>query len=269
MCSGKHLSPGGLRSDRSLRAMNDSRRRTVAAAGLALALSVLVGCSARSGHGPRTNLGAATDLPSTVPAPNDRLNGSAPASGGATAGGSTSGAPTAGAPKPNPNPPPHPVGSTKPGGAGTHTSAPATQTVSTVPSPSPHVGYAVTATGVCYWRVYNDAGNHLLQIGAEFQIRYTGGAAPTTVPFLLTWSPNIDNTSGNATIGTPFTWYDGLELVSGNGLYNKTVTLTGTINDTTGDDFAGDNTAAARVSVPDSGSLPSDFNPHAVPCSAA
>jgi hypothetical protein len=126
--------------------------------------------------------------------------------------------------------------------------------------------YAVTVAGMCYWTRYYDAGNYLLQLGADFMISYAGTHATVPVQFVLTNDQQAGSTSGLKTAGSTFKSFFGTQLADASNPYlNKTVKITATITVT--DDVAANNTVSRSVTVPGAGQLPTDTDPHPLPCS--
>lgn len=226
--------------------MNTSRRVTVVTAVGGLLLSMLVSCSSGK-TAAHTSLGAVDGI---SPAPTT--------------------SPT-GAPKPAPTP------TTAPPTTATPTvTATVTTTATTSASPGGHItpsyilllpNYALNTKGFCYWRLYNDGGNYLLQVGATFTISTIGLITATTVPFQLTIKGQAGQTSGDEPIGPAFTPMYGTNLANSSNAYlNKTIKITGTIAPIGTDSVPTDNAITLSIQVPDASHLPTDFDLHALTC---
>jgi hypothetical protein len=126
--------------------------------------------------------------------------------------------------------------------------------------------YAIGIRGACYEKIYNDGGNKLLFIGADFSISHTGLLLPAPVPFKMTNSVDLDNSSGSEPVGIPFSSYVGSMLAASSDYLGKTVKLTGTISPTGSDTNPGDNSISISVEVPATPPPLTSFDPVPLTC---
>lgn len=207
--------------------MKTSRRLTVVAAVASVVLCVVAACSGGKGTQGRGALG---DLPSSGPSGNPSASA---ASGGH--GGRSTATPANHGSRP-PSSPPHSAPSSPPG-----------STPGNVVTFQVQDDFSIVATHVCYWQVFNSAGQLQLQVGAEFRIAYSGIQNPTQVNFELTNSLDGYHTVGTTQLGTT-THYVGGTRLDLSPLAGANVQVTGTVEVT--DNDMTDNSATVTVAMP-------------------